>query len=435
MPKQKISIFWFRRDLRLFDNAAFYYALKGKYPVLPLFIFDGEILDKLSDETDKRVLFIHQEINAIQAKLESKYESSLLIKFDKPLAVYKELLNDYDVQAVYANRDYEPYARKRDKEIYDLLKEKEIAFKGYKDQVIFDKNEVLKDDGTPYSVFTPYMKKWKERLKQEFHLKSYPNHKYYQNLLKTEPLKKWSIEDIGFKSSDFKFPNRKIDDKLITSYHKTRDYPAKDGTTKLSLHLRFGTISIRELGRVAKENNEKFFNELIWRDFYQMILFHFPETPDTAFKKKYDKVRWENNEDHFKKWCDGKTGFPIVDAGMRELNSTGFMHNRVRMITSGFLCKHLLIDWRWGEAYFAEKLLDYDQASNVGGWQWSAGSGVDAAPYFRIFNPTTQIDKFDKDLEYIKEWVPEYETDEYPEPIVNHKEARERALARYKEVL
>lgn len=432
--KLSVSVFWFRRDLRLHDNAGLYHALKSGHPVLCIFIFDTHILSKLEDETDQRVHFIWQEVRRIKNELE-EMGSSLQIFHDTPLKVFKQLVQNYEVNKVFANRDYEPYATNRDKSVYEFLKKKNIDFKGYKDQVIFDRSEVVKDDGDPYLVYTPYMKKYKEKL-NSFYLKSYPTKKYKRHFLETTAFDFPTLKSLGFKAVNFDFPSREFNEGIIRDYHKTRDIPAReDGTTRLSLHLRFGTISIRQLAWVGKDINTKFFNELIWRDFYQMILYHFPETLEKSFKAKYDRIDWENDEKHFKSWCEGKTGYPIVDAGMRQLNESGYMHNRVRMVVASFLTKHLLIDWRWGEAYFAEKLLDYEQASNVGGWQWAAGSGVDAAPYFRVFNPHLQFEKFDKNQEYVKRWVPEFDTEDYPEPIVEHKWARERALEKYKKAV
>lgn len=428
-----ISIFWHRRDLRIHDNAGLYHALKSNYPVLPIFIFDRNILDKLDDKNDARVNFIHQQLQELKIQYE-KLGTTLCVFYGKPIEVWKEILNNYLVKEVYCNRDYEPYAHERDKSIFEFLTSKNIPFKGFKDHVIFEKNEVLKDDGMPYTVYTPYSKKWKLKL-NDFYLKSYPVEKYLSNLYRTDKLKIIGLEEMGFKSTTISFPKKMANKELIKNYHVTRDLPSVNGTTRLSVHLRFGTISIRELANTAKQLNEKYLNELIWRDFYQMILFHFPHTVNKAFKPEYDRIQWLNNEKEFSAWCQGKTGYPIVDAGMRELNATGFMHNRVRMIVASFLTKHLLIDWRWGEAYFAKKLLDFELASNVGGWQWAAGCGVDAAPYFRVFNPTLQTEKFDKELKYIKQWVPEYGTAAYPKPIIEHKVARERVLITYKKAL
>lgn len=429
---KKPVLFWFRRDLRLEDNAGFYHALKSGSPVLPIFIFDKEILEKLPSK-DARVLFIYKEVLSLKKQLE-ELGSSLVIEYGTPKEVHQNLQKKYTPVAVYTNRDYEPYAQQRDKDLYDFYQANGVAFKGYKDQVIFEKNEVLKNDGKPYTVFTPYMRTYKSLL-TPYHLKPYPTKKYFSNLYKTSALPEISLKEMGFESFDFEFPSRAMDAIIIKNYHKTRDIPSVKGTTRLSLHLRFGTISIRQLASVAKETNEKFFNELIWRDFYQSIIYHFPHSLKSSFRPKYDAIPWRNDEKQFKAWCEGKTGYPLVDAGMRELNTSGFMHNRVRMLVASFLTKHLLIDWRWGETYFAEKLLDYDAASNVGGWQWAAGSGVDASPYFRVFNPTLQLEKFDKDYAYVKQWVPEYGTSKYPDPIVNHKEARLEAIDTYKRAL
>ncbi len=432
--KQPISIFWFRRDLRLWDNPALWMALKSGSLVLPIFIFDREILDHLTNKKDARVLFIHQEVGHLKAELE-KLRSSLKILYGKPQEVFEKLLNDYDVKAVFVNRDYEPYAQNRDKEIYELLKARSADFKGAKDHVIFEKDEILKDDKKPYAVFTPYANKWKKTI-NDFFLKSYPSEKYQKNFLPCPPFSMPSLEEMGFEDFDFDFfPDRKIDLAVIEQYASNRDFPAIRGTSRLSLHLRFGTASIRQLCRIAIIQSEKWLDELIWRDFYQMIIYHFPHSTTSSFKSKYDQIAWSNDPQDFQKWCEGKTGYPIVDAGMRELNETGFMHNRVRMIVASFLSKHLLIDWRWGEKYFAEKLLDYDLASNVGGWQWVVGSGCDGAPYFRIFNPESQAEKFDPENKYIKKWVPEFGTKNYCQPMIDHKIARVRCLESFKKAL
>ena len=431
--KQKISLFWFRRDLRIVDNAGLYYALKEQEAVLPFFIFDTEILDKLENKEDRRVAFLHDTITQLDEDIK-KENSGLLVLNTTPLEAFKQLLNEYNVQAVYTNHDYEPDAIKRDKEIGGFLKKHEIPFHTYKDQVIFEKDEVLKADKTPYTVYTPYSKIWKQSLTPFFY-KPYPTAEYFKNLCKQHFGKIPSLEALGFKIADSLAPERIIHTKIIETYDKTRDYPGVEGTTRLSLHLRFGTVSIRKLVSIALEKNATWLGELIWREFFMAILYHFPHVVNHAFKAKYDDVKWRDAEADFEKWCTGMTGYPIVDAGMRQLNETGFMHNRVRMITASFLTKHLLIDWRWGESYFAEKLLDYELSSNNGNWQWVAGTGCDSAPYFRIFNPEEQTKKFDKDLEYIKTWVPEYGTDDYPKPMVDHKEARERALKAYKEAV
>lgn len=429
-----INLFWFRRDLRLDDNKGLYEALKGEYPVLPVFIFDSEILNKLP-KTDARVSFIHDTLQNMRVRLESDYESSLAIYHGQPIDIFNKLIKDYEIGCIYTNRDYEPYALERDNAIKTLLEENDIKFKTFKDQVIFEKNEVVKNDGDPYVVYTPYMRKWKEQFKS-VSLESFNTSSSLNNLLKEVNLPNLSLSEIGFKESELNIAPYSVTPDLIQNYEATRNFPAKDATSRLGPHLRFGTVSIRAMViKAIAEENEIFWQELIWREFFMQILWHFPQTKDKAFKSKYDRIEWRNNEEEFKLWCEGKTGYPLVDAGMRELNETGFMHNRVRMLVGSFLCKHLLIDWRWGEAYFAEKLHDYEMASNVGNWQWVAGSGVDAAPYFRIFNPTSQIQKFDKDHIYIKKWVPDYQELTYPQPIVDHKAARERCLETYKSAL
>ena len=427
---RKMNIFWHRRDLRIEDNAGLFKALKGGGPVQPLFIFDKNILNELPKD-DQRVLFIYQQIKALKEAYK-KLGADLWVFYDKPENVYKTLVKEYSLEKVFSNRDYEPYAKDRDKTIYEILNQNGVEFVGAKDHVIFEKDEVLKDDGNPYKVFTPYMRKWKAKL-NGFFLSSYPVEKYRDNFRKSDQKKLITLGEMGFNNEQIQdFPSKEFPKSIVENYHETRDYPAQRGTSRLSLHLRFGTISIRELTRFAIKHNEKYLNELVWRDFYQMIIHHFPKSVNTAFKPEYDKLKWRNNTEEFELWCKGKTGYPLVDAGMRELNETGFMHNRVRMVVASFLTKHLLIDWRWGEAYFAEKLLDFELASNVGGWQWAASSGVDAQPYFRVFNPTSQFDKFDKEEKYVKRWVREYGTSKYPEPIVDHKFARERVLAAFK---
>ncbi len=423
------TVFWFRRDLRLQDNAGLFHALKESEEVLPVFIFDSEILEKLEDKADLRVAFIHQSLTLMQKQLED-LGSTLLVLHGYPLEIFKELTP----KAVYTNHDYEPYARSRDAQVKEILESKGVVFKTFKDQVIFEKGEVTKDDGKPYTVFTPYSRKWKSKL-EELALKSFATEKYFDHFKKIVPIALPTLKEIGFQETSFNFPERLVKQSIVEQYDKQRNFPAIAGTTKLSVHLRFGTVSIRKLAQLALEKNETWLNELIWRDFYHMILWYFPQVETKAFKPAYDKIEWRNNEKEFKAWCEGKTGYPIVDAGMRELNTTGFMHNRVRMITASFLTKHLLIDWRWGEAYFAKKLLDFDLAANNGGWQWAASSGCDAAPYFRVFNPALQTEKFDPKLEYIKKWIPEFGTEKYPNPIVDHKLARERVLRVYKEAL
>ena len=424
-----ITVMWFRRDLRLTDNAAFCHALRDNRDVQPVFILDSVILDRLEDTRDARVEFILNTLAEMKEALEGR-GSSLAIFYGDPLEIFRALRP----RAVYANSDYEPYARERDKAIAEVLKKNNADFKTFKDQVIFEKNEVLKDDGKPYTIFTPYSRKWKAALKP-FYLKSYPTEKYFGNLQQGNKLPFPALTDIGFEKTGIDFPERVIHQNIIAHYDKTRNFPAVRGTTRLSLHLRFGTVSIRVLARIATKKNQVWLNELIWREFYQMILWHFPGVQAKSFKPAYDQIAWRNDADEFTCWCEGRTGYPLVDAGMRELNTTGFMHNRLRMVTASFLTKHLLIDWRWGEAYFAKKLLDYDLASNNGGWQWAAGSGCDAAPYFRVFNPVLQLDRFDPQLKYVKAWVPEFGTPQYPVPMVDHAFARERALAAYKKAI
>ena len=450
---EKVNIFWFRRDLRLCDNAGLHAALASGLKVLPIFIFDSEILEKLSDKKDKRVSFIH---NAL-----GKLDIQILCFYGKPADVFEwiagnEILNkSYKTDTVFCNEDYEPYATERDNLVSGVLAKKGIGFKTYKDNVVFSKSDVLKSDGTPYTVFTPYSKMWRSKLNNNFadYLHHFPSEILTNNFIipnfevpaQKEDFKIFtclpSIEEIGFVSDgeiiDIKeTKSNRIElfkKDIIVNYHNTRNFPAIDnGTTRLGVHLRFGTVSIRDAVRVALELNEVWLSELIWREFFQQIIFHFPYSADGPFKKRYSFIKWRNDENEIERWCRGETGYPIVDAGMRELNETGFMHNRVRMIVASFLTKHLLSDWRIGEAYFAEKLLDYDLAANVGNWQWAAGCGCDAAPYFRVFNPWEQTKKFDPKAEYIMKWVPEFLSASYPRPIVEHAFARNRALETYK---
>lgn len=430
----EITVFWFRRDLRLHDNAGLYRALRENKNVLPVFIFDKNILNQLEDKHDRRVDFIYQALSRMNKELMS-LGTCLHVFYDTPLNTYRQLIKKYKVKNVYTNHDYEPAAKERDELVKEFLESKNIEFKTYKDQCVFEKDEVLKDDGNPYTVFTPYSRKWKSKLTPFFY-KSYPNKKYFKNFLKQDYIAMPSLDSIGFKKTDVVFPEKiNVSDNLLHKYKEQRDYPSIAGTSRLSMHLRFGTVSIRQLVAKSLPLSETWLNELIWRDFYMTILWHFPHAEKNAFKKEYDAIQWRNDEAGFEKWCRGETGFPIVDAGMRELNTTGFMHNRVRMIVSSFLVKDLLIDWRLGEAYFAKKLNDFDLSANNGGWQWAAGSGCDAAPYFRVFNPTEQQKKFDPEFKYIKKWVPEYGTPKYPLPIVDHAQARLRALKVYKEGL
>ncbi len=424
----KISVFWFRRDLRLQDNTALFHALNSEHEILPVFIFDEEIISELPKD-DGRISFIHESLQAINQSLNT-FNSSIRVEKGNPMEVWTQLISKYEIDTVFANKDYEPYARKRDTEIHQLLAKNNIAFKLYKDQVIFEESEITKSDGLPYTMFTPYKNKWHEKFQ---YIDSPPLPFPKKPNFKEKSFDLPALNALGFEKSGIHVQPYTLD--AISDYENTRNFPSLDSTSYLSPHLRFGTIGIRQLIAQIPIANTPFINELIWREFFMQILFHFPEVTHHNFKSKYNGVKWRNDETEFQKWCDGQTGYPIVDAGMRQLNETGYMHNRVRMITAGFLCKHLLIDWKWGEAYFANKLLDYELSSNNGNWQWAAGTGCDSAPYFRIFNPTEQIKKFDKNLEYINTWVPEFNSLEYPLPMVEHKFARERALSVYKEGL
>lgn len=415
--------------MRLHDNTALYHALQNSDEVLPIFIFDVNILNELPTR-DRRVNFIYQQLTHLR-KVLNELGSDLLICYGEPKAVVRKLVEEYSINSLYTNHDYEPYATMRDDAIRDLLASKNINFISYKDHVIFEKSEVVKEDGLPYTVFTPYSKKWKLKLALDG-FKSFPTEEYFSSFIKMKFHETISMSEMGFEKIEMVFPTLQANDGIINHYHETRDFPGLQGTTQLGIHLRFGTISIRDLANNALARNEKFLNELIWRDFYQMILWHFPRVVNQSFKPAYDKINWRNHEQEFEAWCNGKTGYPIVDAGMRELNETGWMHNRVRMIVASFLTKHLLIDWRWGEAYFAKHLNDFELASNNGGWQWAAGSGVDAAPYFRVFNPYLQTIKFDKALKYVRKWIPELDSFDYPKPIVEHDLARNRCLEVYK---
>lgn len=430
---QSVVIHWFRRDLRLSDNAGLYHALRSGHPVLPIFIFDTHILDGLTNKQDKRLQFIHDALTGLQEEL-AKLGSTLHVLHATPAEAFSKLAAQYDIKAVYTNHDYEPYATQRDMEIRRQLRTLAIPLHTFKDQVIFEKNEVTKADGLPYTVYTPYSRRWREKL-NDFYLKAYPTEKYFTNLLQHKPIPIPTLAAIGFLPAPYDAPPAKLDTNIARHYSETRDYPAQHGTSHLGIHLRFGTISIRKLATQAHQLNDTFLSELIWRDFFMAILWHFPQVVTQSFKKEYDNIQWRNNEKEFQLWCSGQTGYPIVDAGMRELNETGFMHNRVRMVVASFLTKHLLIDWRWGEAYFAQKLLDYDLSANNGNWQWAAGCGCDAAPYFRVFNPTLQTQKFDPQMKYIRKWVPEYDKLTYPQPMVPHELARDRCLKVYKAAL
>jgi deoxyribodipyrimidine photo-lyase len=429
---KKISLCWFRRDLRIEDQTALFYALQQEEQVLPLFIFDRHILDALEDKTDARVSFIYQQIASLKAFFE-KQGSSMLVKYGHPEQIFQELVQEFEVQTVYTNRDYEPYAQSRDGQVEALLAKKNIPFLTFKDQVIFEPGEILNGSGEFYKVFTPFSRNWLEKFRQT-RVQPLPEANW-KNLFPCSPLPFITLSEMGFEASTLEIPSTQVEDGILKEYEAQRNFPAVRGTSRLGIHLRFGTLSIRSLALKAASLNATYLNELIWREFYMMILGNAPQVVDRAFKPQYDRIPWRTNEEDFQAWCEGRTGYPIVDAGMRELNATGFMHNRVRMIVASFLTKHLLIDWRWGEAYFAKKLLDFELASNNGGWQWAAGTGTDAQPYFRVFNPESQTEKFDKDLRYIKKWVPELGTSSYPQPIVEHKFARNRAIETYKKAL
>lgn len=428
--KENIVVFWFRRDLRLSDNAGLSQALSSGFPVLPVFIFDTTILEALNQRYDRRVDYIHQALNHLHQSLQQQGRG-LQTYFETPVAAFQKITGSYTVQAVYCNGDYEPEARQRDAAVQAFLQAQGIRFYAAKDQVIFEKDDVVKTDGLPYTVFTPYANRWRQKLQPA----DCREHAVaLQNFLPLPPASLHTLEEIGFEKTDLVFSPPVLNAEIIAGYDKHRDFPALDGTTRLGTALRFGTISIRRCVAFAVKQNQTWLSELIWREFFMQILYHFPTVVQSSFKEKYEAIAWRNREEEFERWCEGKTGYPLVDAGMRQLNETGFMHNRVRMVVASFLCKHLLIDWRWGEAYFAEKLNDYELSSNNGNWQWAAGCGCDAAPYFRIFNPAAQCKKFDKDLVYTRRWNPDFETAMIP-PIVQHEAARSRALQAYKKAL
>ena len=431
--KPVVNIFWMRRDLRLDDNTALFHALKTRENVLPVYIGNPDILARKNAGFDYRINFVYDTLRQIKTELE-KFGSSLYVAHGRPIDIFKGLVEKYHICSVYCNRDYEPYTIRRDADIERFLKTWHIEFLTYKDHVLFEKEELVKNDGKPYTVFTPYKNRFLDKLNNDV-VRPFKTSLYFHNFIRIKPFEMPSIEALGFTRVQIDFPPKSLPKSLLENYEKNRDFPAIDGTSKLSLHLRFGTVSIRKITALAMLHSLTFLSELIWRNFYSQILWFYPHVTTKAFKPAYDNIRWENDEEQFQAWCDGLTGYPLVDAGMRELNQTGFMHNRVRMVTASFLCKHLLIDWRWGETYFANKLNDYDLASNNGGWQWAAGSGCDAVPYFRIFNPELQAQRFDQDFAYIKKWVPEFGTDRYPGRIIDHAFARDRAIVRYKEGL
>jgi len=432
MNANEVVIFWFRRDLRLSDNRGLYHALSSGYKVLPLFIFDTNILDRL-ERNDSRVTFLCDTLDSLNKSL-AKRGSSLLSFHGDPLVFFKELHTGYEIKAVYANTDYEPYAAERDRNAGNILKSKGIAFHLFSDQLIFEPGEVVKKDGEPYTVFTPFSKRWLSLFSSGM-ISEEPSERVSDNfVLRSAGESGYTPVSIGFKRSEIAVEEADISPAKISRYQFTRDIPSAGGTTLLGPHLRFGTTGIREVMRKSLNISAVFTSELIWREFFMHILFFFPYVEEGSFRKKYDNIKWINNEEHFERWRSGLTGYPIVDAGMRELSATGYMHNRVRMITASFLVKHLLCDWRWGEAWFASLLLDYELSSNNGNWQWAAGTGCDAAPWFRVFSPDAQQKKFDPDEAYIRKWLPEYGTSTYPSPLVNHSEARDRALRAYRNI-
>lgn len=428
----KTTIHWFRRDLRIKDNTALFHALSQNNNVQCIFIFDENIINELP-KNDHRVSFIYDTLVNINYEL-NKYGTSIKIFKGDPIDVFKKIILDNEINSIYFNKDYEPYTINRDNSIEKLLSKQNIKVKSYKDHVIFEEKEITKDDNKPYTIYTPYSKKWLKKI-HETKITEYNIIPFLNNFKKNKNLNIKSREELDFIKSDTLIYDFNSTDEIILSYEKTRNYPFIEGTSKVGPYLRFGLISIRTLVLNSINKDITYLKELIWRDFFSQILFNFPNVINSSFKNKYDNIKWENNEYFLNKWKNGETGYPIVDAGMRELNNTGFMHNRVRMITASFLCKHLLIDWRIGEAYFAEKLFDYELSSNNGNWQWAAGCGCDAAPYFRVFNPYTQQEKFDKGFNYIKKWVPEYNSNKYAKPLVNHKEARIKAIEHYKKYL
>lgn len=415
--KKKVNIHWFRRDLRLEDNTALQQACNGDLPVQCVFVFDPEIIADLPPN-DARISFIHTTLQSIDRRLRQQGSSLWVLHADVASAM-EEILRVYDVQTVFANEDYEPYAIQRDQTVGELLRRSGADLKLFQDHVLFAKDAILKADGDPYTVFTPYKIKWLERLDHwnapkemdAFHFNE-SNHEAV------------SLRQLGFIPSSIQVPP--VNKESISEYAINRDVLAKE-TSRLGPHLRFGTVSVRQAVEWGK-NTPSYLNELIWREFFIQIMYHFPSSMIHNFKRQFDSVQWRNDPEEFQRWCEGRTGIPLVDAGMHQLNTTGYMHNRVRMVVAGFLCKNLLIDWRWGEAYFAEKLLDYEMASNVGNWQWAAGTGCDAAPYFRVFNPIRQQERFDPHGEYVNRWLG---NSAFIQPLCDLKESRKRAIEEY----
>ncbi len=472
----KSILFWFRRDLRTNDNAGLYHALKAGKRVYCTFIFDREILDHLPSKADRRVEFIWESVRELADTL-NRHGGALIVRYARASDEIPALAQELKVDAVFTNEDYEPAAIARDKKVAAALHANGITFEQFKDTVIFEKDEVLTQAAKPFSVFTPYKNAWLKKL-TDFYLKPYPTERYVGNLAKSAAAPAIpTLADMGFTSTNIKslvtcgvtgaallrddFIDRMAD------YRVARDFPSVKGVSYLSVHNRFGTISIRELATIAhaetikrkNEGAETWLSELIWRDFYFQILWHTPHAATSAYKREYDALTWENDKTLFQAWCEARTGYPIIDAAMRQLNQSGYMHNRLRMIVASFLTKDLLIDWRWGEKYFADHLNDFDLSANNGGWQWAASTGCDAQPYFRIFNPITQSERFDPQGKFIRKYLPELKNipdkfihapwtlppidataknfligRDYPQPIVDHAVQRDKALAMYKAI-
>ena len=421
------TLFWFRRDLRLEDNHGLYQAALRGRRVRPLFIFDTDILDKLP-RADARVEFILRAVEKLHHDLRA-LGGGLTVEIGRPIEVIARLIAQHKISEVITNEDYEPYATERDRKIRAQLTAAGVGFTAFKDHVIFGPGDILKDDGTPYRVYGAYARRWRERFTADMP-KPYRSGSALLKVGATRGAGPPTLARLGFTPAGIEFPDPRPSKKIIAEYADTRNLMGVDGTSRMGVHLRFGTISVRKLARISIDSSV-YFGELIWREFFMQVLAHNPRTTRESYDLRFERVRWRSSRADFKRWCEGRTGYPVVDAGMRELNQTGFMHNRARMITGSFLCKHLLLDWRWGERYFALKLLDYDQSSNVGNWQWVAGCGCDPAPYFRVFNPTLQAKRFDPTGLYAGRWIPELEDGSYTDPMVPHEFARRRALGTF----